>query len=125
MTHLKGDNDADLHHEDGTHREEPPPVRERYSGQRELGKVVRGSDMENREATYGDWQDKLAAHLRRHEQEGAGSTGTCRYCGEQIEHYPGTGWVETAVGGHYDICPDHPEAANSDIEIESMKHRPA
>jgi hypothetical protein len=69
MTHIKGEHDADLHHEDGTHRDSPPPVRERYSGHAVLGDVVRGSDVARREATWGDWCDKRDAHLARHEHD--------------------------------------------------------
>lgn len=67
MTHLHNERDDDLHHPDGTHRETPPPVRETYSGHRALGNVVRGSDVETRERTYGNWMDRRESHLRQHD----------------------------------------------------------
>lgn len=76
MTHLNGERDADLHHEDGTHRDEPPPVRERYSGHAVLGDVVRGSDVETREAGWAAWHERRDAHLAQHGQENKGDSGT-------------------------------------------------
>jgi hypothetical protein len=99
MTHLHNERDDDLHHPDGTHRETPPPMCERYSGYGAIGDVVRGSDVETREATYGDWMDRREAHLARHQQE------------TRVSHY--TGWNQplrvtlTATSNPY-LAPELP-----------------
>jgi hypothetical protein len=45
--------------------------------------------------------DALAA-----EPEPASEIRTCAACEEPIEFYEGTGWVEVAPDGHYDLCPE-------------------
>lgn len=63
------------------------------------------------DATNPNWAPALALSAVRSAAELADAdpeseVRTCTACGEPVEFYEGTGWVEVARDGHYDLCPE-------------------
>jgi hypothetical protein len=72
------------------------------------------------DATNPNWAPALALSAALDAAEPADAdpeseVRTCTACGEPVEFYEGTGWVEVAPDGHYDLCPErYDEATNTE-----------